>query len=69
MDDMLLRWIEDNNLEYELRAIANGEVIAKATSSDIDTIVAQAINIESDALNFANEDIMYQEADSKADYL
>jgi hypothetical protein len=69
MDDILVRWIEDNNLEYELRAIANGEVIAKAVSSDIDTIVAQAINIESDALNYANEDIMYQEADSKADYL
>ena len=69
MDDMLVRWIEDNNLEYELRAIANGEVIAKATSSDIDTLVAEAINIESDALNYANEDIMYQEADSKADYL
>lgn len=69
MDDLLLRWIEDNNLEYEIRAIANGEVIAKATSSDIDTLIAQAINIESDALNYANEDIMYQEADSKADYL
>ena len=69
MDDILVRWIEDNNLEYEIRAIANGEVIAKATSSDIDTLIAQAINIESDALNYANEDIIYREADSKADYL
>ena len=69
MDDILVRWIEDNNLEYELRAIANGEVIAKATSSDIDTLIAQAINIENDALNYANEDISYREADSKADYL
>ena len=69
MDDMLVRWIEDNNLEYELRAIANGEVIAKATSSDIDTLVGQANNIESDVMDYANEDIIYNQADSKADYL
>jgi len=69
MDDMLVRWIEDNNLEYELRAIANGEVIAKATSSDIDTLVAEANNIESDVMDYANEEIIYNQADSKADYL
>lgn len=67
--DIILRWLEDHNAEWELSFKVDGEVIGKVTQYTLDDVLEASHKLDGLDITTATEEIEYAISEAQRDYL
>lgn len=60
-DDAILKYLEDNDVHYELALYANGEVVRRVEGFDLDSIEEQMHKLQDANTEYANEELVFSQ--------
>jgi len=59
--NIILKYLEDHDVHYELTLVADGEVISKVEGFDLDSIEEQMHKLRDANTEYANEELVFSE--------
>ena len=68
-EDMIIKWLEDHDAEWELSFKVDGEVVAKVTDFTLDGVIEASHKLDGLDIETANEEINYVIDEAQREYL